>query len=1030
MKFSLTEYFLKRPHFVLSLIFAFSFLGIIGFFNIKQKLFPDANRPSVAVVIVQKGASAKDVAENIVIPVERALYTIDKIRSVSSVSNDEVAVITAEFEYEKDINQAIVDVQNQINKIKSKLPKNIKEPQIYKLTEATQPVMVIAVYPKDDSISLADVRQIVENQIRDKLLKLKEVSNVDIFGGYKKEVFIKIDKDKLNKYQIPVSLILEKIQQTNVDIPVGFIVSKNGEYLLKSENKAESLYQLKNIYITKDIKLSDVAKIQYSYYTNKSLYIGNGKKAIAIAIQRQITGDSLKTINQVKQILPELKAQFPQLGFEITDTQENIIKLSNLNMLEALRDAIIMTSIVIFFFLSNIRQMIIAGISIPFVYAITIGLMWILGIEFNIVSLTAIILALGMLIDDAIVVLENIERHLYQLKEEVKTAVINGTKEVIFPVLAGTIATSSVLLPLLFVGDYPEKIFRPLAETLLIAVVVSYFVSLFFIPVIAPFLLKKGSDNKNLLERVTLKISTKILEPLKSFYVSAVNTAMEKKALAFVYFVGVIVVFVVSVRIIIPLIGREIMPPMDTGIVKVDITTDSNLSIQKVEKIAEKVSKLLVEDKKVKMFSLAVGSEAGVLSISSGKPTQSISITIHYTDRFHREKSIWQIEEELRKKIWQIPDIKYVQVFDYGATPLSSIKGNLDVRISGDDLRTLDNLADKIMQVAYNTKGIVSLSKSWDYDKVVYNLKLDHQKLSIYDLTPYIVASQLGTKIKGSYVSIYNIPDEESLFIRVLYPEKDRNSILDLNNYYIDTKNGKIPLMQIAKIEKSLEPTIITRQDLSYTIDILGFREKAAISHIVDSFRENLQKSSITLPAGYIISNEGDIKQLTDSMKRMFMAIGVGIVLLFLALVPSFGSFLAPLAVVFAVPLSVIGASWSILLANYHQSMPGLMGIILLAGIITKNSILLIDFIQNALKEGKDLKQAVLDSIKLRTRPVLMTAFGTSVGMIPVAFGWALGLERLAPLGVVAIGGLIIGTFLTLVYVPLFFYYLRVGFKK
>ncbi|NPA51747.1 MAG: efflux RND transporter permease subunit [Aquificae bacterium] len=1026
----MTEYFLKRPHFVLTLIFAFSFLGIIGFFNIKQKLFPDANRPSVAVVIVQKGASAKDIAENIAIPVERRLYTIDKIRSVSSVSNDEVAVITAEFEYEKDINQAVVDVQNEINKIKSKLPKNIKEPQIYKITEATQPVMVLAVYPKDNSIPLADVRQIAENQIRDKLLKLSEVANVDIFGGYRKEVFLKIDKDKLNEYQIPISLVLEKIQQTNVDIPIGFLVSKNGEFLVKSVNKAQNIHQLKEIYITPNIKLADVSKIEYDYPINKSLYIGNGKKAIAVAIQRQQTGDSLKTINQVKQIIPQLKQEFPLFEFEVTDTQEKIIRLSNLNMLEALRDAIIMTSLVIFFFLSNIRQMIIAGISIPFVYAITIGLMWIFGIEFNIVSLTAIILALGMLIDDAIVVLENIERHLYQLKEDVKDAVINGTKEVIFPVLAGTIATSSVLVPLLFVGDYPEKIFRPLAETLLIAVIVSYFVSIFFIPVVAPFLLKKDAHNKNLIERITLKISTFVLNPLKNLYVSAVNIAMDRKSIAILYFLGVIIVFVLSVRIIIPLVGREIMPPMDTGIVKVDITTDSNLSIQKVEKIAEKISKFLQKDDRVIMFSLAVGSEAGVLSMSSGKPTQSISITIHYTDRFHRKETIWEIEDQLRKEIWQIPDLKYVQVFDYGATPLASIKGNLDVRISGDDLHTLYSLGNKVMDIAYNTKGIVSLSKSWDYDKVVYRLELDHQKLTLYSVTPYMIASQLGTKIRGSYVSILNVPNEESLFIKVVYPKKDRISTLDLENYYIDTPKGKIPLTQIASLEKTLEPTIITRQDLAYTIDILGFREKAAISHIVDSFKTALENSKISLPAGYTISNEGDLKQLNDSMKRMFIAIGIGIVLLFLALAPAFNSFLAPIAVIFAIPLSIIGASWSILLANFHQSMPGLMGIILLAGIITKNSILLIDFIQKALEEGKNLKQAVLDSIKIRTRPVLMTAFGTSVGMIPIAFGWALGLERLAPLGVVAIGGLIIGTFLTLVYVPLLYYFLRRATKS
>ena len=1030
MNFNLTEYILKRPHFILSLVFALSFLGVIGFFNMKQKLFPDANRPAVSVVVVQKGASAKDIAENIAVPIERRLYTIDKVRTVSSISNNEFTVITAEFDYGKDINQAVLDVQNEINKIRSKLPKNIREPQIFKITDATKPVIVLTVYPKDKSISLADVRQIAENQIRDKLLRIKEVANVDIFGGYKKEVIIKINKDKLQKYSIPIKLVLKQIQKSNINIPMGIIVSKNKEMLIKSINKGYTLDQVKNIQITKNLKLSDIADVKYDYYTNKSLYIGNGKEGIAIAIQRQETGDTLKTIQKVKQLIPQLKQEFPHLNFEISDTQENLIKLSNLNMLEALRDAIIMTTAVIFLFLANIRQMIIAGISIPFVYAITIGIMWLAGLEFHIVSLTAIILALGMLIDDAIVVLENIERHLYQLKEETKKAVINGTKEVVFPVLAGTISTTVVLLPLLFVGDYPQRIFRPLAETLIIAVIVSYFVSIFFIPVIAPVLLRRHGNEKNLIEKIALKISNFIVEPIKNFYVSIVKTAIEKKIIAVALFVLIIALFVVSLKVIIPIVGREIMPPMDTGIVKAQITTDTNLSIYQVKKIAEKISNILKNDKMVKMFSLSVGSEPGVLTVSTGKSSQTIGITIHYIDRFHRKKNIWQIEEELRKKIWQIPNIKYVHVFDYGATPLSSIKGNLDVRISGDDLKTLDKLGTKILDVAYNTKGIVSLSKSWDFDKVVYDLKLDKKKVQIYGLTPYDVASQIATKIKGSFVSLLNVPNEESLMIRVVYPYENRNSLVDLNTYYIDTNKGKIPLNEISKIKKILEPSLITRQDLAYTIDIIGFREKAAISHIVESFDKALKQSHIILPAGYTLSHEGDIKQLQDSMKRMIKAILIGIILLFFALVPAFSSFKAPLAVIFAIPLAVIGAAWAILIANYHQSMPGMMGIVLLAGIITKNSILLVDFIKMALNEGKPLKMAILESIKIRTRPVLMTAFGTAVGMLPIAFGMALGLERLAPLAVVAIGGLIVGTFLTLVYVPVLYFFLEKGKEK
>ncbi len=1024
MNSGIVEYVLKRPHFILSLLLAFTTLGIIGFFEIKQKLFPDANRPAVAVVVVHPGSSAKDMAQNVAIPIERSLFTIDKVRTVSSVSNDEVAVITAEFEYEKDIEQAVADVQNEVWKVKSLLPEGVREPQIYKITDATQPVLVLAVYPKDSSIGLEEVRQVVENQIRNKLLRLREVAKVDVFGGYRKELFIVIDRKKLDRHGIPLSLLLERIHKGGEDIPVGIIVGKNGEFLIKSLNKARTLEELKSLPITPHIRLGDLADVRYDNYVNRSLFYGNGRPAIALAVQRQETGDALETISAVKNLIPQLEREFPNLGFEVVDTQEHIIRLSITNMFEALRDAIVMTSFVIFFFLANTRQMLIAGISIPFVYSITVGIMWLLNMEFNIVTLTAIILTLGMLVDDAVVILENIERHMEELREPVRKAVVEGTKEVVFPVLAGTIATGAVLVPLLFVGDYPQRVFRPLAQTLLIAVVVSYFVSVTLIPLIAPFILKK-TPSKNRFEKEVFKISEFILKPLKNLYTSAVGTVFYRRWLFVPYFAVVVFLLGVSLKVVLPVVGKEIMPPMDTGIVKASITTDSNLSIGEVEEIVKRISRLLEEDKRVKMFSVSVGSEPGVLSMGSGDTAQSINLTVHYIDRFHREEGIWDIERELRRKLWEIPDIKYVHVFDYGATPLSSIKGNLDVRISGEDLRTLDRLGAQLMEVVYKVRGLTSVSRTWDYDKVVYNLKVDRSKALLYGLTPYDVASQLSVAVRGAVVSLHHVPNESSLFVRLIYSESLRDDPIDLYSYYIDTPKGKIPLSALATLERVLEPTKITRQDLNYTLDIIAYREKSAISHIVESFKENYAKSRIQIPPGYTLSNEGDIKQLQDSMKRMLKAILLGVVFLFLTLAPPFRSFLSPIGIIFAIPLSLIGASWFILLMGYHQSMPSMMGLVLLAGIITKNSILLIEFIQFELERGKPLEEAILNSIRVRTRPVLMTAFGTSAGMVPVAFGWALGLERLAPLGAVAIGGLIVGTFLTLIYVPLLYYLLH-----
>jgi len=1013
------ETIFKNKHFIFAILIAFTFLGIVGFFQIKQNLFPDTDRPQISVVIIERGASAKDMAENIATIVEKELYTLDKVRKVSSISKDEVSVITAEFDYEKDLGDAATDVNNSLNKIKGKLPPDIEPPQIYKVSSATPPVIVVAVSPKDKTISLADIRQVVENQIKDKILKLKNVGNVDVFGGYRKEILIVIDKDKLNSLNLRLSQVIGQIKKFNNDIPIGFVINKKNQFLIKSNQKAATLEQLGNVFITKDIKLSDIATIKYSYKENNSLYFGNSKPAVCIAVQRQIGGSVLDAIKDVKKILPKLKKEFPVLNFEIADTQEKIIKQSNLNMLEALRDAIIMTGIVVFFFLANIRQLFIVGLSIPFVYIITIALMWLFNMEFTIVSLTAIILALGLLIDDAVVIIENIERHYYDLKKSLKNAVIEGTREVMLADFSGTVSTMVMLFPILFIGDYPQRIFRPFVGTLLIALVVSYFVSITFIPIISQYILKKD-NTKNVVERFSFKFSQFIIQPFMNFIIGVVKTVINKKILILPIFMPLIMLFVMTMKILVPLLGTELMPPMDTGIVKANITFDSNLSIFQVEKRVKQIMKILKEDKSILMSSIAVGSEPGVLTMGKGKSIQSVSMTIHYIDRFHRDKTIWEIENELQKKIWEIPDIKYVDVFDYGATPLSTIKGNLDVMITGPNIEKLDEIGKNIMKKAYNVKGIKSLSRTWDYDKVSYNLEMDPKMLNYYKISPFDVAFQLSSRVTGTFVSLFNVQNENSLMVRVLFPSKDRDYIKDIESYYIETPKGKVLASAVVKVKKILEPTVITRDKLDYSLDIIGYRTKAAITHIVDSFKK--QVKDLKLPNGYNISNEGDISQLTDSMSRMIKGFLIGIVLLFLTMVPIFKSFKSPVAIIVAIPLSMIGGMWGLLIMNYHRSMPAVMGLILLSGIIVNNSILLIDFIQEARDRGVELKEAIIDSIRIRTRPVLMTAFGTAVGMIPIALGNALGLERLAPLGAVAIGGLIVGTFLTLMYVPIFYY--------
>ncbi|HIP46672.1 MAG TPA: efflux RND transporter permease subunit [Campylobacterales bacterium] len=1020
---SFIEKVLKRPAFIYSFLTLFVFLGIIGYGQIDRKLFPDSNRPEIAVVMIQPGSSAKDIASNVAVPSEKEFYSIDKVRRVYSNTIDEVSVVRVEFEYGKDLSEAANDIANSINKIKSSLPSDLLEPQIHKISAATPPVIVFGA--SSDKLSLQDIKEIAENEIKNALLTVGGVANVDIFGGYKKEVRVEIDKKLLDRYNLPMNAVINALKKNNKDYAIGFIDSKDSSYLVKNIGKRDSIKALLNLPISADIKLKDVAEVKFEHYKNSALYYGNGKKAIAISVQRGISADVVKTIENAEAKIEELAQKYPGITFETTDTQKEIIEQSISNMFESLRDAIIMSTLVVFLFLASFRQVLIVALTIPLVYATTIAIMWGIGMEFSVVGLTAIILALGLLLDDTVVVLENIERHYREEHDDIHKAVINGTKEIMFADFSGTITTMIALSPMLFVGGYPQTIFQPLVGTLLIALAASYVISITAVPLLSMKILTMEYTWLMKSEEFFHKISAVVNDALRDFFLGAVTKALEKKRVAIAYFVLLIALFVISVKGVMPIVGQELMPAMDTGTVKINITTDPNLPIAKSEELLQQINTILYKSEHIQRVSASAGSEAGILSIGSGSGIDHISVTANYVNRFERKETIWEIEAKLREDLATLPNIKYMLVFDSGASAMSSIRGNIDIMLSSDDFDKLQEAGEMVEKVIYNTQGIVSLAKTWDKDKKVYTYSIDEKLAAQYGVSSAEISSSLQLLLRGAKVSYFPLQNAQDFSVRVWF--KDFDSIESLNAVLIDTPKGKVPLKTFVTLGEVYEPNVITRENLQYTLDVYGFREKAAISHIMANYDE--ASKDMVLPKGVELTRLGDEAQFKNSAGKMVKAIGFAVVLIFFTLIPMFNSVKTSILIIVSIPLTIIGAAWIMLMLNYHTSMPAMMGFMLLSGIIVNNAILLIHFALERIDLGTSPIEAMKESIMIRTRPVLMTALSVSAGMIPVAFGWAIGLERLAPLGAVAIGGLIVGTFLTLVFIPIVFVWIYKGKK-
>jgi len=1006
------DFFYKRGHFLYAIILAMFVFGIIGLNKMPKNLFPDANRPEVVIFTTAPGSPASVIATTISKPIEEEMATLNNIYEIKSTNVANFSIVHVVFNYTKTLDSASVAVSNALNRVKSKLPKNAV-PALYLVGDFTAPVDLFSI--SSDNLSLDEVRKIAVNFIKPKLLSQKDIGNVEIFGGYESSIMINIDPLKMQKYHLNLDEIIKAIKGIDTDLPIGFIKDKTNFITLTFYGQKDDIKKLSNIFIKPNLKLSDIATIKWSYKTNNSAYIGNSKPSIAISVQRAPGGNLLATSNAAREVMKNIQRQYPNLNISISDTQRNLVETSNDNMLEALRDAIIYTLLVLLIFLANFRALIAAAISIPMVFFGVLAFLYLTGGGLNIIIYTAIILALGMLTDDAVVVLENIERHINS-GEELKQAIYNGTKEVLMPVFAGTISTIAIVFPLMFVGGYPEKIFRPLIETLIVSLLISWFLSVTFIPKLSEWLYKNGAK-KTKIEKFFESLYQNTIAKLITPYINILKFTNKSPVFPRRMFLimGAIMILVVSLKNIMPTIGRDVMPPMDTGIMKVKLEFSSNLNADNTKERLKPFISWLNNQKWIEKSSIAIGTEKGVLSVSGEGGGNSVMMTIIAVDRFHRKKTIWDLEKIVRDKLANLEGVKNLAVYDFGATALSTISAPLAVQFRDDTYQNLPQIAKKAESIIQHVKGITTTMISWDKDFLESVIKIDVNKALSYGITPAEIISQIALKDQIVNLST-NLSSMNVQFVRVKFKNNFNKNIQTLKMLPITTKKGVVPLDTFATITTAFTYSKIDRENLQYAIEAQAYRQTRPISKITADADELLHKNGI-----FNYYQTGDMKELNDSFKRLIKAVVLGVVVLILTLMVVYRSLKLSLVMIVVLPLSMIGGMWGLIIANKPSCMPSMIGLLLLFGIIIKNAVLLIDFYKGYEKEKSPFDSAI-EAIKIRFRPVMMTAFGTIAGMIPIALEQAIGLERLSPIADVAIGGLIVGTFLTLVYVPMLAY--------
>lgn len=1013
---NISRFSVKRPVTTLMFMLIVVLLGVVSFTMIPLDLYPDMEIP-VALVMVQYPNTAPEEIETLISkPIEQQLSTVEDLKGLTSMSSEGLSLVIAEFEYGTDMNFASLEMREKVAIIDDFLPENSSDPMVFKINPQMMPIMEIQF--SSSEMSLSELYTLMDKEIDSKLERINGVASADIYGGLEEEITVKIEQQKLTGYNLSLSQISSILSSENINLPSGNVNKGSKELLVRTIGEFNTIEEIKNVPITlptgEIILLSDVALIEQGYKDQESISRVNGIPSIGVTLTKQSTANTVTTANKVIQTLDELKLQYPDIEISIGFNQAEFINKAVTNVS---RNAIIggiLSVIILFVFLRNIRSTLIIAIAIPVSIIATFALMYFNDITLNIISLGGLALGVGMLVDNSIVVLENI----YRLEENGLSstdASIDGAKEVTASIFASTMTTIAVFLPIVFVEGFTAILFKELSFTVTFSLLASLIIAISVVPMLCSKFLRVDAIDHTASSKPKLKvlgIFSKAIDFTLKEYVILLEKSLEmrKRIIAIA-----VTLFLLSLGFI-AVIGGELFPSADEGSFTINITTPFGTSIEESDKIVSEIEHLLSDIKEIETNTVSIGSSS-FFSLSSDSNASSIRVDL--VDRKDRKRTTSDIANEVRTKLSNISGAEISISESSMSSGGSGSTSPIEIKIQGDDLNTLRGIAEDFKSILKSTEGTTEVESDVEEGNPEVRVYIDRNKSSFYGISAYQLAKTLDASLTGSTATQFKI-DGNEIDVTLSLDSSVKESIEDMKQVQLQSPSGQfVSVGQIATFEFDNSPSQITRENQVRTVTVTSQLFGRNLKSVSD---ELLQKiNEYPMPFGYSYEMGGQQKDMQESFSSLFLALILSILLIYMILASQFESLLQPFIIMMSVPFAFTGAFLGLFITGKPLSLPAFIGLIVLAGIVVNNAIVLIDFINQQRKKGIDRKNAIINAGRTRLRPILMTMLTTVLGLTPLALGIGEGTETQAPMGISVIGGLSFSTLVTLILIPVLY---------